>query len=119
MQKTVNSGFCVYCKCGKTGGKNQMKLRIKETAWAINRMAGGYREELPLMYAFPVKPGSFPILEKASGILPLMRLRKQYQFSVHCADPKYNKSWKINKGEEITYKPRSFDGGYFYDIKLN
>lgn len=56
--------------------KSTVKLRIKETAWAINRMAGGYRERVTADVCFPVKPGSFPILEKASGILPLMRLRK-------------------------------------------
>lgn len=37
-----------------------MKLRIKETAWAINRMAGGYRERVTADVCFPCEAGELP-----------------------------------------------------------
>lgn len=47
-----------------------MKLKIKETAWAINRMAGGYRERITANECSAAKSGNCPISEKASGFLP-------------------------------------------------
>lgn len=38
--------------------------------------------------------------------------------SVHCADPKYDRTWTLERGGELTYRPRSFDGGYIYDFRL-
>lgn len=34
-----------------------MKLKIKETAWGINRVAGGYRERVTADLCFPCEVG--------------------------------------------------------------
>ena len=96
-----------------------MKLKIKETAWGINRVAGGYRERVTAVLCFPCKVGELPDFGKGKRRFTVDEVTENsISLSVHCADPKYNKTWIINKGEEITYRPRSFDGGYFYEFKL-
>lgn len=96
-----------------------MKLRIKETAWGIDRMAGGYSERVTADVCFPCALGDIPAFGKGGRHFTIDEVTENsVSFSAHCADPKCNKTWIIKKGEEITYRPRSFDGGYFYDIKL-
>lgn len=96
-----------------------MKLRIKETAWCIDRTSGGYSERLTADVCFPCETGNICDVGKGKRHFTIDDVTENsVGFSVHCADPKYNKTWIIKKGEEITYRPRSFDGGYFYDIKL-
>ena len=96
-----------------------MKLKIKETAWGINRIAGGYRERVTADVSFPCEHGDIPTFGKGGRHFRIDEVHEnKIVLSVHCADPKYNKSWIIEKGEEISYRPRSFDGGYFYSFKL-
>ena len=96
-----------------------MKLKIKETAWGINRVAGGYRERVTAKLCFPCKVGELPDFGKSKRRFTVDEVTENsISLSVHYADPKYNKTWTINKGEKITYRPRSFDGGYFYEFKL-
>ena len=96
-----------------------MKLKIKETAWGINRMAGCYRERVTADECFPCKVGERPDFGKGWRHFTIDEVTENsISLSVHYADPKYNKTWTINKGEEITYRLRSFDGGYFYNFKL-
>lgn len=96
-----------------------MKLKIKETAWGINRVAGGYRERVTAVLCFPCKVGELPDFGKGTRRFTVDEVTENsISLSVHYADPKYNKTWTINKGEKITYRPRSFDGGYFYEFKL-
>ena len=75
-----------------------MELKIKETAWGIDRIAGGG------------KGGRNFRIDELSG--------DKIVLTVRCADPKYNKAWVLKKGEKLTYRPRSFDGGYFYTFRL-
>ena len=96
-----------------------MKLKIKETAWGINRVAGGYRERVTAVLCFPCKVGELPDFGKGKRHFTIDEVSETgITLSVHYADPKYNKTWTINKGEKITDRPRSFDGGYFYNFKL-
>ena len=96
-----------------------MKLKIKETAWGINRVAGGYRERVTADVSVPCEIGDIPDFGKGKRHFTIDEVSETgISLSVHCADPKYNKTWTINKGEEITYRPRSFDGGYFYEFEL-
>ena len=96
-----------------------MKLKIKETAWGINRVAGGYRERVTADSCFPCEVGEIPDFGKGKRHFTVDAVTEnRSSLSVHCAGPKYNKTWTINKGEEIAYRPRSFDGGYFYEFKL-
>lgn len=96
-----------------------MKLKIKETAWGINRVAGGYRERVTAKLCFPCEVGELPDFGKGKRRFTIDEVSETgISLSVHYADPKYNKTWTKNKGEKITYRPRSFDGGYFYEFKL-
>ncbi len=96
-----------------------MKLRIKETAWGINRVSGGYRKRVTADVRVPCVPGDLPDFGKGGRNFRIDEVSEnKIVLSVVCADPKYNKSWEIEKGKEIYYRPRSFDGGYFYTFKL-
>lgn len=96
-----------------------MKLKIKETAWGINRMAGGYRERVTADVSFPCEIGDIPDFGKGKRHFSIDEVSETgISLSVHCVDSKYNKTLTINKGEEVSYRPRSFDGGYFYQFKL-
>ena len=71
------------------------------------------------MCAFPACPVISPISGKGGRNFRIDEVSEnKIVLSVVCADPKYNKSWEIEKGKEIYYRPRSFDGGYFYTFKL-
>ena len=77
-----------------------MKLKIKETAWGINRVAGGYRERVTADECFPCKVGELPDFGKGWRHFTIDEVTENsISLSVHCADPKYNKTWTINKGE--------------------
>lgn len=96
-----------------------MKLKIKETAWGINRMTGDYRERVTAEMSFPCELGDVPDFGKGGRHFSIDETAENsICLSVHCADPKYNKTWTLEKGEETIYRPRSFDGGYFYHFKL-
>ena len=96
-----------------------MKLKIKETAWSINRISGGYRKKVTANVCFPCVLGDISAFGKGGRHFRIDEVSEEkIVLSVICADTKYNKSWEIEKGKEIYYRPRSFDGGYFYIIKL-
>lgn len=96
-----------------------MKLRIKETMWGIHRVSGGFRKKVTADVRFACKPGDVPAFGKGGRHFKIDEVSEdKIVLSVICADPKYSKSWEIKKGEEIYYRPRSFDGGYFYTFKL-
>ena len=96
-----------------------MKLKIKEMAWGIDRKAGGRRERVTADVSFPCEIGDIPEFGKGRRHFSIDEVSEtSVSLSVHCADAKYNKTLVIKKGEETTYRPRSFDGGYFYDFKL-
>lgn len=96
-----------------------MKLKIKETAWGINRVSGGYRERVTADLSFPCEVGELPDFGKGKRHFTIDEVSKTgISLSVYCANPQYNKTWILKKGEEITYRPHSFDGGYFYNFKL-
>ena len=95
-----------------------MKLRIIETVWGINRVSG-YRKRVTADMHFPCEPGDIPTFGKGGRHFRIDEVSEnKIVLSVICADPKYRKSWEIEKGKEIYYRPRSFDGGYFYTFKL-
>ena len=96
-----------------------MKLRIKEKAWGINRVAGGYSERLTADVNVHCEVGDIPDFGNGRRHFTIDKVTENsIVLSVHCKDPKYNKTWIIKQGEEITYRPRSFDGGYFYEFKI-
>ena len=96
-----------------------MKLKIKETAWGINRVAGGYRERVTADLCFPCEVGEIPDFGEVKPRFTIDEVSETgISLSVHYPDPKYNETWIINKGEEITYRPSSCDGGHFYEFKL-
>ena len=68
--------------------KSTVKLRIKETAWAINRMAGGYRERVTADVCFPCEAGELPDFGKGKRHFTVDEVTENsIRLSVHCADP--------------------------------
>ncbi len=47
-----------------------MKLRIKETAWGINRVSGGYRKRVTANVRVPCVPGDLPDFGKGRAQFP-------------------------------------------------
>lgn len=96
-----------------------MKLKIRETAWGINRIAGGYREKVTAEESFSCAVGALPPFGRGGRRFTVDAVENdRITLSVHCADPKYDRTWTLEKGGELTYRPRSFDGGYIYDFRL-
>ncbi len=96
-----------------------MKLKIKETAWGINRVQGGCSKRTTAEQSFPCEAGALPSFGKGERRFVIDKVEGgSILLSVHCADPKYDRTWKIQRGEIVLYRPRSFDGGYFYHFKL-
>ena len=96
-----------------------MELIIKETAWGINRMTGSRSEKVTAKKSFPCEIGEIPVFGKGGRRFSIDHVSEEgITVTVHCADERYNKTWEIQKGEELAYRPRSFDGGYFYTLKL-
>lgn len=96
-----------------------MKLNIRETAWGIHRAGGGYRKRVTADVCVSCVAGDIPAFGKGGRHFKIDEVGEdKIVLSVCCADPKYSKSWVIQRGEEILYRPRSFDGGYFYTFKL-
>ena len=74
-----------------------MKLKLKETAWGINRVAGGYRERVTAGLCFPGAVGEIPDFGKDKRHFTVDEVTENsIRLSVHCADPKYNKTWTRN-----------------------
>ena len=70
-----------------------MKLKIKETAWGINRISGGYREKVTADETFPCETGDIPAFGKGGRRFRIDEVREnKIVLSVRCADPKYNKT---------------------------
>ncbi len=100
-------------------GRSTVKLKIQETAWGIDRVAGGYRERVTADESFPCESGDIPVFGKGGRHFCIDEVSEnKIVLSVRCADPKYDRTWAIKRGEEIVYRLRSFDGGYFYTFQL-
>lgn len=96
-----------------------MKLLITETAWGINRVLGGYKERVSAKEVFDCKEYRLPLFGKGKRQFVIEETGENYiRLAVICADERYNKAWIIKKDEDVRYRPRSFDGGYFYDFSL-
>lgn len=96
-----------------------MKLIVKTTSWGINRKSGKYKERVCGKNTFICKTGELDSLSNAGRRFLINETGDDYiKLSVLCANSAHNKEWLIKKGEELRYRPRSFDGGYFYDFKL-
>lgn len=96
-----------------------MKIQITETAWGINRATGSKSEKVTAVETFPCEVGNLPEIGKSSRRFSVDAVNEASAvISVHCADSRYDKIWNVHKGEDFIYRPRSFDGGYYYKIKL-
>lgn len=96
-----------------------MKLIITETAWGINRVSGVYKQRITEKRNFECKTGLLDGFSNSNRRFLIDDVNSDViKLSVHCVNSDYNKSWVIKAGEKIRYRPRSFDGGYFYDIEL-
>lgn len=82
-------------------------------------MAGGRRERVTAAVCLPCVPGDIPSFGKGGRHFRIDRVcDSTIVLSVLCANPKYDRSWHLEKGEKALYRPRSCDGGYYYTFKL-
>lgn len=96
-----------------------MKVKITETAWGINRVSGGYKESVIEKESFDCVCGTLPKFGRGKRQFVIEEVGEDYiKLAVICVDKRYNKSWIIKKGDEVRYRSRSFDGGFFYDFSL-
>lgn len=96
-----------------------MKLKIKEFAWGINRISGEYRKKITNTKTIVCNSCDTFEFGKGKRLFSVDEINEcSIVFSVHSANARFNKTWKIKKGEKICYRPFSFDGGYFYYFEL-
>ncbi len=96
-----------------------MKLEITEISWGINRMTGKRSEKITAKESVDLSIRDISDFGKGKRHFTIDCIDGScVTLSVHCADSRYNKTWEIKRGEEICYRPRSFDGGYFYNFRL-
>lgn len=101
----------------KKGGG--LTLKIRETAWGIDRAAGGRRERVSANASIPCAVGDITDFGKGRRHFRIEAVSADgIRLSVSCADPRYDRSWELKRGEEAVYRPRSFDGGYYYTFRL-
>ncbi len=96
-----------------------MKLRITETAWGINRKTGDRSEKVTADVKVPCEVGDIPEFGKGRRRFCIDEVSGDgITLSVHCADPRYDRTWTIKIGETVSFRPRSFDGGYYYEFRI-
>ncbi len=97
-----------------------MTLYIKEIAWGIDRKNGGKSERVTAEKEFPCVVGALPTFPAGRRNFSIDEVGADYiLLTVHYENnPAANKSWTLKAGSTQTYLPRSFDGGYKYEFKL-
>ena len=96
-----------------------MKLKITEEAWGINHRTGKSSVRKTDEKTFDCVAGELPPFETGRRSFTIDEVTEEgITLSVHCANEKYNKTWKLKKGEGAFYRPMSMDGGYQYTFKV-
>ncbi len=97
-----------------------MTLHIQEIAWGIDRKNGGYKERITAKEAFDCQVGPLPEFGRGGRNFTIDEVGQVHiLLSVHYErNPAADKSWTLERGNEIGYTPRSFDGGYKYAFTL-
>ena len=96
-----------------------MKLLITEEFWSICIRTGRSSVKKTAQKTFECVVGKPPPFERGRRSFSIDKVTDTaVTVTVHCADERYNRTWTLKKGESVLYRPRYFDGGYQYRIKL-
>ena len=93
-------------------GENGMKLRIIDEFWAVGKKTRRVGKML--------KPLCAGRIEGQHGCFWMLSdVRKDSEHvAYHRADGTLIREWDLKKGEKVLYRPRSFDGGHQYTLKI-
>lgn len=93
-------------------GENGMKLRIIDEFWAVGQKTRRVGKML--------KPLCAGRIEGQHGCFWMLSdVRKgSAHVAYHRADGTLIREWDLKKGEKVLYRPRSFDGGHQYTLKI-
>lgn len=93
-------------------GENGMKLRIIDEFWAVGKKTRRAGKML--------KPLCAGRIEGQHGCFWMLSdVRKDSaHVAYHRADGTLIREWDLKKGEKVLYRPRSFDGGHQYTLKI-
>lgn len=93
-------------------GENGMKLRIIDEFWAVGKKTRRVGKML--------KPLCAGRIEGQHGCFWMLSdVRKDSaHVAYHRADGTLIREWDLKKGEKVLYRPRSFDGGHQYTLKI-
>lgn len=92
---------------------------IKEEMWGINSRTGKQKVRKTDKQRAHCYVGKVIAFEKGKRTFEITEVTDEtVGFTVLYADERYNKQWKLKKGESTVYMPGSRDGGYRYFFKL-
>ena len=92
-----------------------MKLIIKEELWEVDFRKGKLKIQKSEKQKVPCFVGKTIAFEKGKHSFEITEVTDDtVGFSALYAEERYNKQWKLIKGESTLYQPVSRDGGYRY-----
>ena len=93
-------------------GENGMKLRIIDEFWAVGKKTRRVGKMLKPLCAVRIEGqhGCFWMLSDVR--------KDSAHVAYHRADGTLIREWDLKKGEKVLYRPRSFDGGHQYTLKI-
>ena len=96
-----------------------MKVRIIEEKWGINRRTGKKSVEKTEEQIVVPRAGLQLLFTKGNRCFVINGVSESVvDISMKNKNPDFDKNWKLSLNETIKHRPRSFDGGYQYQIDL-
>ena len=92
-----------------------MKLLIKDIAWGIDRRSGERVENLAGEFELEVRMGALDPIGVAKKVFEVKEINED---SIRIQLGK-NDERTLPLGKTITYRPMSFDGGHYYELRLD
>ena len=95
-----------------------MKLRITEEMWGINHRTGESSVRKTDKKKLDCAANAAVTFEKGHRSFFIGEVTENsVSVTIRCANERYNKTWTLEKGKTVFYRPRSMDGGYQYRIR--
>lgn len=89
-----------------------MKLRIIDEFWAVGKKTRRVGKMLKPLCAGRIE-GQYGCFWMLSDVR-----KDSAHVAYHRADGTLIREWDLKKGEKVLYRPRSFDGGHQYTLKI-
>ncbi len=96
-----------------------MKLIIKEELWEIDFRTGKLKIQKSEKQKVPCFVGKVIAFEKGKHSFEITEVTDDtVGFTALNAEERYNKQWKLKKGDSTLYQPVIHDDGYIYLFRL-